>query len=109
VKEGGVADEGGAPAVRPRPGWCCNSDGSRMPLGPRVEFRVIDYGSSCFSSTLAEATGGFRSRENYERLSEMFQGRHVMLRSATQVRRQPTPPPHPRTSTALCRRTRPSC
>lgn len=30
--------------VRPKPGFTCNADGSRLPLGPNVEFKVIDYG-----------------------------------------------------------------
>lgn len=30
--------------VRPKPGFSCNADGSRLPLGPNVEFKVIDYG-----------------------------------------------------------------
>jgi hypothetical protein len=70
--------------VRARAGYTCNADGSRMPLGPKIEFKIIDYGSSCFSETLAQATGGFRSRKNYERLRHLFESREVAFASATQ-------------------------
>lgn len=69
--------------VRPRPGYTCNADGSRMPLGPRVEFKIIDYGSSIFSETLAQATGGFRSRHNYDRLRRLFEAPEVSFASPT--------------------------
>jgi len=83
--EGGGGRGAGA-RVRARPGWTCNADGSRMPLGPRVEFRIIDYGSSYFSQTLAQATGGFRARENYERLASVFESEHVTFKSPAKVR-----------------------
>lgn len=67
--------------VRPRPGYSCNADGGRMPLGPRVEFKIIDYGSSIFSPTLAEATGGFRARKNYREMQKLFEADHVEFRS----------------------------
>lgn len=35
---------GSCSRVRPKPGFSCNADGSRLPLGPNVEFKVIDYG-----------------------------------------------------------------
>lgn len=70
--------------VRARAGYTCNADGARMPLGPNIEFKIIDYGSSCFSETLAQATGGFRSRKNYERLRRLFESREVAFASATQ-------------------------
>ncbi|KAL4526906.1 hypothetical protein Ndes2526A_g01330 [Nannochloris sp. 'desiccata'] len=69
--------------VRPRPGYTCNGDGSRMPLGPQVEFKIIDYGSSYFSETLAQATGGFRARHNYQRLTRLFESKQVAFRSPT--------------------------
>ena len=69
--------------VRPRPGFTCNADGSRMPLGPRCEFKIIDYGSSFFSETLAQATGGFRARDNYEGLRRLFESKKVAFRSPT--------------------------
>jgi len=69
--------------VRPRPGYTCNGDGSRMPLGPQVEFKIIDYGSSYFSDSLAQATGGFRARHNYQRLTKLFESKQVAFRSPT--------------------------
>ena len=54
-----------------------------MPLGPRVEFKIIDYGSSYFSETLAQATGGFRARHNYQRLTRLFESKKVAFRSPT--------------------------
>lgn len=53
-----------------------------MPLGPIVEFKIIDYGSSYFSETLAEATGGYHSRKNYERLKKMFVAKQLAFRIA---------------------------
>jgi len=69
--------------VRPRPGYTCSGDGSRMPLGPKVEFKIIDYGSSYFSDSLAQATGGFRARHNYQRLTRLFESEQVAFRSPT--------------------------
>lgn len=71
------------PRVRPRPGYTCNADGSRMPLGPHVEFKIIDFGSSFFSPDLARATGGFRARRNYERLRRLFEAKKVAFKSDT--------------------------
>lgn len=73
----------GPTRVRPRPGFTCNADGSRMPLGPQCEFKIIDYGSSFFSETLAQATGGFRARDNYDRLRRLFESKQVAFRSPT--------------------------
>lgn len=46
-------------------------------MGPRLEFRIIDFGSSFFSEELAQATGGVRARENYRRLTRLFEGAEV--------------------------------
>jgi hypothetical protein len=80
---GAAAPTSAAFRVRPRPGYTCNGDGSRMPLGPRVEFKIIDYGSSFFSETLAQTTGGFRARHNYYRLTRLFETGKVAFRSPT--------------------------
>jgi hypothetical protein len=88
LPNGGGSSSSAAPTaevfrVRPRPGFTCNGDGSRMPLGPRINFKIIDYGSSYFSETLAQATGGFRARHNYQRLTRLFESKKVAFRSPT--------------------------
>ena len=81
VFESTSGGSGAGGRVRPRPGFTCNSDGARMPLGPRVEFKIIDYGSSFFSDTLAQATGGFRARHNYDRLVKLFETKQALYKS----------------------------
>jgi hypothetical protein len=71
--------------LRPRPGYTCNGDGSRMPLGPKIEFKIIDYGSSYFSEHLAQATGGFRARRKYHCLKNLFESKKVAFRSSTRT------------------------
>ena len=48
--EGG---EAAAAALPRRPGFTCNADGSRLPLGPEVEFKIIDYGLVSYGLTCA--------------------------------------------------------
>jgi len=73
--------EGKPGHVTARPGFTCTSNGERLPLGPRVEFKIIDYGSSLFSPTLAQATGGFCAREAYRQMSALFEGQQVAFHS----------------------------
>lgn len=77
-----MTNRGPGSTIHPRPGFCCNKDGSLMPLGPKVEFKIIDYGASYFSETLAQATGGYRSRKNYERMKRMFLAKELAFLSA---------------------------
>jgi hypothetical protein len=59
--------------VEPRPGFTCNADGRHLPLGPHVEFKIIDYGVAVFDDLLAQATGGYAEKsEAYSRLQFMF-------------------------------------
>ncbi|EFN56122.1 hypothetical protein CHLNCDRAFT_144739 [Chlorella variabilis] len=55
-----------------RPGYTCNADGSRLPLGPDIEFKIIDFGIAKFSEKLAQAAGGRESQETMAQLQEMF-------------------------------------
>ncbi len=41
-----------------RPGFNVNADGSRAPLGPQIEFKIIDFGLAKFSAKTAAAAAG---------------------------------------------------
>jgi hypothetical protein len=74
--------EGGAPGGLParpraRAGFTSNADGLRLPFGPEVEFRIIDFGSSTFNEDLAQAAGGFRSRAAFQSLAQLFEAAEV--------------------------------
>lgn len=62
------------PAV---PGWSCNVDGSKLPLGPNVEFKLIDYGVAEFNETLAQAAGGYEAEETLAAIHEQFEQRGI--------------------------------
>jgi hypothetical protein len=47
-----------------------------------LRMQIIDYGSSYFSNTLAETTGGYRSREHYNNLRHLFEAKQVAFKSA---------------------------
>ncbi|PRW44896.1 kinase-like superfamily [Chlorella sorokiniana] len=72
---------GSCSRVRPKPGFSCNADGSRLPLGPNVEFKVIDYGVAVFDKQLAQAAGGYESEEVMARLNEIFAARKITFGS----------------------------
>lgn len=72
---------GSCSRVRPKPGFSCNADGSRLPLGPNVEFKVIDYGVAVFDEQLAQAAGGYESEEVISRLNEIFTARKITFGS----------------------------
>ncbi|KAI7839011.1 hypothetical protein COHA_007250 [Chlorella ohadii] len=62
------------------PGYTCNANGSRLPLGPEVEFKIIDFGISKMSAKLAEAAGGREAQENVARVQQMFaHGRRIVF------------------------------
>lgn len=52
------------------PGYSCTADGKRLPLGPQLEFKIIDFGVAKFSSKLAAAAAGSQAQEVVERLHE---------------------------------------
>ena len=62
------------PAV---PGWSCNVDGSHLPLGPHVEFKLIDYGVAEFNETLAHAAGGYEADETLAAIHSEFEQRGI--------------------------------
>lgn len=74
---------GNCNVVIERPGFTCNADGSKMPLGPYIEFKIIDYGVSAFDDLLAQTTGGFKGRENYRRMRSLFDADHITLGSTS--------------------------
>ena len=41
----------------PRPGFNLNADGSRVPLGPEIEFKIIDFGQVCRQRAGAQMRG----------------------------------------------------
>ncbi|PSC70169.1 kinase-like superfamily isoform A [Micractinium conductrix] len=57
-------------ALLRQPGMYCNADGSRLPLGPACEFKMIDYGLSKFSTKVAAAAAGRRAQEVVEALHD---------------------------------------
>lgn len=50
------------------PGWASNLDGSRFPLGPEIEFKIIDFGISKFSPKVAAAAAGRQAQDVVEEL-----------------------------------------
>lgn len=58
-------------------GWSCNVDGSKMPLGPQVEFKLIDYGVAEFNETLAHAAGGYEAEETLAAIHAEFGERGI--------------------------------
>jgi hypothetical protein len=58
-------------------GWSCNVDGSKMPLGPNVEFKLIDYGVAEFNETLAHAAGGYEAEERLAAVHAKFGKRGI--------------------------------
>jgi hypothetical protein len=80
---GGAAAAGHVPHI---PGYTCNTNGSRLPLGPKVEFKIIDFGISKMSAKLAEAAGGREAQEHVARMQTMFgHGRRVIFEGKSKV------------------------
>ncbi|KAL4448591.1 hypothetical protein ABPG75_005810 [Micractinium tetrahymenae] len=73
--------------VRPRPGFSCNADGTRLPLGPHVEFKIIDFGLAVFDERLAQAAGGYESEAVMSRLNEIFAAKQITFGSQGPSRR----------------------
>ncbi|GAB4817323.1 hypothetical protein N2152v2_004369 [Parachlorella kessleri] len=63
------------PRIAPRPGYSCSEDGKRLPLGPQIEFKIIDYGIAAFDDTLAQAAGGDEAQQMLSRIQQVFAAR----------------------------------
>lgn len=61
----------------PIPGYSCTLDGQKLPLGPNIEFKIIDYGVGEFNTTLAQAAGGYTADETLRRIHEVFSQRGI--------------------------------
>jgi hypothetical protein len=62
----------GCQAPPPIAGFSCDSDGNLEPLGPHVEFKVIDYGVGEFNEILAQAAGGHEPEETLRNIQDVF-------------------------------------
>jgi len=62
----------GCSAPPPIAGYSCDSDGNLEPLGPHIEFKVIDYGVGEFNETLAQAAGGHEPEKTLRKIQEVF-------------------------------------
>ena len=71
------------PRVGVHPGFSCNADGSRMPLGPHIEFKVIDFGVATFDELLAQAAGGYESEVRGARRPACSGSRSIHLHDAS--------------------------
>lgn len=58
-------------------GYTCALDGSKLPLGPNIEFKIIDYGVGEFNPTLAQAAGGYTADETLRRIHQVFSERGI--------------------------------
>jgi len=67
-------------------GWSCNVDGSKLPLGPNVEFKLIEYGVAEFDETLARAAGGYEADETLAAIhSEFEQRKHELIDASVSI------------------------
>ena len=71
----------GCQPIAPRVGWSVTEDGSRLPLGPHLEFKIIDYGVAMFDDLLAQTTGGFEAEETSYRLRGLFTKNNLLFGS----------------------------
>ena len=62
----------GCTAPPPIIGFSCDSNGHLNPLGPHIEFKLIDYGVGEFNEVLAQAAGGYQPEETLRRIQEGF-------------------------------------
>lgn len=61
----------------PVPGYSCAFDGGKLPLGPHIEFKIIDYGVGEFNETLAQAAGGYTADETLRKIHHVFSQRGI--------------------------------
>lgn len=69
----------GCSAPPPIAGFSCDSDGNLEPLGPHIEFKIIDYGVGEFNETLAQAAGGHEPEETLRNIQEVFAQKGIPL------------------------------
>lgn len=62
-------------------GYTCSADGGMMPLGPRVEFKIIDYGVAIFNENLAESTGGSEYKGVLQRIKDVLVAKEIVFPS----------------------------
>jgi len=62
-------------------GFSCDSDGKLTPLGPHIEFKIIDYGVGEFNEVLAQAAGGHEPEETLQRIQDVFAARGISMGS----------------------------
>lgn len=74
------AQQGQAALLR-QAGHDVNADGSRLPLGPEVEFKIIDFGIAKFSAKLAAAAAGRQAQEVVEALHESLGRERIIFGS----------------------------
>lgn len=67
--------------VAPIRGFTCSADGGLLPLGPRVEFKIIDYGVAIFNEDLAESTGGNEYRAVLQRIKDVLVAKEIVFPS----------------------------
>ena len=53
-------------------GFSVDSDGKLAPLGPHIEFKIIDYGVGEFNEVLAQAAGGHEPEETLRKIHDVF-------------------------------------
>lgn len=53
-------------------GYTSTSDGGLHPLGPQVEFKIIDYGIGEFNDVLAQAAGGRTPEETFQYMQHVI-------------------------------------
>jgi hypothetical protein len=69
----------GARALQQAAGFVVDSDGKLAPLGPRVEFKLIDYGIAAFNEELAQLAGGHAPAATLAGIQQSFAERGIVL------------------------------
>ena len=69
----------GCSSPPPIAGFSVDSDGKLAPLGPHIEFKLIDYGVGEFNETLAQAAGGHEPEETLRRIHSVFSLRGIPI------------------------------
>ncbi|KAL6777875.1 hypothetical protein ACKKBG_A16025 [Auxenochlorella protothecoides x Auxenochlorella symbiontica] len=67
--------------VKPVRGFTCSASGEMLPLGPQVEFKIIDYGVAIFDERLAESTGGTEYKGVLQRIKHVVAAKEVVFPS----------------------------
>lgn len=69
-------------------GYSTTLDGKLLPLGPHIEFKIIDYGVGEFNETLAQAAGGYQPEETLREIHKAFSDRGIPVGKEGKVCRQ---------------------